>query len=125
MSRFSKYVRGHIERAEQEEKRRVELFNELNIKARSVARFIAEKYGLERVYLFGSLTDPERFHSDSDIDLAVLGLESSRFLDAWGDVEIMLEHPFDLVRLEKVQESLRDTVLSEGVVVYDRSRDEG
>lgn len=101
MSRFAKYIQEHIDRAEHKEKRRLELFGELNIKARAVARSIAEKYGLERVYLFGSLTDCARFHLGSDIDIAVLGLDDSRFLDAWGDVETMLEHPFDLVRLER------------------------
>lgn len=125
MSRFAEYIQGHIDRAEHEEKRRIELFEELNTKARAVARSIAEKYDLERVYLFGSLTDCARFHVGSDIDLAVLGLHASRFLDAWGDVETMLEHPFDLVRLERAQASLWDTVLSEGVVIYDRKGDEG
>jgi len=42
--------------------------------ADTCARFLSDRYGVSKVYLFGSLGRSNGFHERSDIDLAVEGL---------------------------------------------------
>lgn len=48
--------------------------------AQNCANLLAKKYAVRMVYLFGSVAWPERFHADSDIDLAVEGLPDEKHL---------------------------------------------
>jgi len=50
--------------------------------ARQAAQILKEKFGAERVLLFGSLPFPERFHAHSDVDLAAWGVDEKRYYRA-------------------------------------------
>ncbi len=50
--------------------------------ARRAAQLLKDRYGVDRVRVFGSLIHEERFHPGSDIDLAVEGLRPSDFWEA-------------------------------------------
>ena len=54
--------------------------------ARQAAQLLRERYGVLRVRVFGSLLHPGRFHTDSDVDLAVEGLAVDDYWDALADV---------------------------------------
>lgn len=54
--------------------------------ARRAARLLRERYSVPRVLVFGSLLYPERFHSSSDVDLAVEGLAVGDYWDALADI---------------------------------------
>ncbi len=54
--------------------------------AREAARLLRERYGVDRVRAFGSLVHKGRFHSGSDIDLAVEGLKPSEYWSALASV---------------------------------------
>ena len=54
--------------------------------ARQAAELLKERYGAQRVVLFGSVTHPDRFNEWSDVDLAAWGLTSSLWLRAIGAV---------------------------------------
>ncbi len=75
---------------------------------------------IRKVIVFGSAarvdtTDP------GDIDLAVEGLESHRYLDIWLKLEAVAEGvSFDLVDLADASEMLRGKVLEEGVICFER-----
>ncbi len=125
MKDISRYIKGHIESAELEEKEIKRLYGEVYEKAMRAAEVLGKSFGAKRVYLFGSLTSPELFKLSSDIDLAVEGVESSRYLDAWGAVEMLMEHPFDLVQLERVKMSFRKAILEEGELIYESEREKG
>lgn len=76
-------------------------------------RPIAERYGVGRVYLFGSYARGEATE-ESDIDLLVdaenvRGLE---FFGLWGDLEDALEKKLDLVTERTVYEQGQDDLLS-------------
>jgi len=63
--------------------------------ARQAAARLKAEFGVERVMVFGSLTQPDRFTQWSDIDLAVWGLNDQNWLHASaaarvGDIEINL-----------------------------------
>ncbi|MDB9525396.1 nucleotidyltransferase domain-containing protein [Oscillatoria sp. CS-180] len=58
-------------------------------------------YGISRAYLFGSLVRSNRFHSRSDIDLAVDTLEPDRFFGAIAALSEFTGRDVDLVELSK------------------------
>jgi predicted nucleotidyltransferase len=76
-------------------------------------RRLVERHGARRVWLFGSLVAglPS---AESDVDLAVEGLDASRYFAALADLMEVFHGSVDLVRLEDAPESLRTRVLSEG-----------
>lgn len=80
---------------------------------------LAEKYGVERVILFGSRARGD-FRKTSDINLAVSGGEVARFaLDVDEETSTLLK--FDIVDLQReMQEELREAIFREGKVIYER-----
>ena len=83
--------------------------------ARAGARLLKEEFGVRRVFVFGSLVAGARFHSRSDIDLAVEGLDPSVYWRAdcrlealGGDLEI------DLVDLRTAPAHLATRIRRDG-----------
>ncbi len=56
--------------------------------------------GCKEIYLFGSLVNGDNTDK-SDIDLAVTGLRKGDFFEIFGKLMMSLEHPVDLINLEK------------------------
>ena len=84
--------------------------------ARAAAQILKEVFEVEAVYLFGSLLEPEAVHPESDIDLAVTGLDSRRYYEALGELLCRTkDFSVDLVRLEEAQPSLATHILQSGV----------
>ncbi len=50
--------------------------------AHEAAKLLKNSFGVQRVVLFGSLLQPERFHLRSDVDLAAWGLTPTNWLKA-------------------------------------------
>lgn len=48
------------------------------------ASILQREYQVKKVILYGSILDKDRFSENSDIDLAVEGLDGSEFFDATG-----------------------------------------
>jgi predicted nucleotidyltransferase len=65
-----------------------------------IAVDILKEEGCKEIYLFGSLVNGD-FTGESDIDLAVKGLEKKFFFKTLGKLIMELEHAVDLVNLEK------------------------
>ena len=82
-------------------------------------RDLAEKYGLERVVLFGSKARGD-YKKTSDIDLAVTGGNITLFtLDVEEETSTLLS--FDVVNLDgSVQEELRKSIEQEGRLLYEK-----
>lgn len=82
-------------------------------------RDLAEKYGLERVVLFGSRARGD-YKKTSDIDLAVTGGNITLFtLDVEEKTSTLLS--FDVVNLDgSVQEELRKSIEQEGRLLYEK-----
>ncbi|CEP66472.1 Uncharacterised conserved protein, UCP020217 [Moorella glycerini] len=84
--------------------------------AARAAAVLKEKYGAQKVVVFGSLVDRSRFTRWSDIDLAAWGIPDERFYAAVGAVTGLSEKfKVDLVDPEDCRESLRRAIASEGV----------
>ncbi len=100
-------MRAAVEKARQEAER--------------LAQILADEYGVERVYLFGSFAWGKVVRPDSDIDLAVEGLPPRQFFKAYGRLERATHYAFDLVPLEKARPPLRELILKSGMLLYDSS----
>lgn len=75
----------------------------------TVLQSLAQKYHWDELYLFGSLTSPNRFTSDSDIDIAVSGLDKHALLPFIAELSRELGREVDVLRLEecKIGNSIR------------------
>ncbi len=80
---------------------------------------LAKKYNLNTVILFGSRARGDS-HCKSDIDLAVSGGDIMNFsIDIEEEVNTLLT--FDVVDLQKnISEALLDSILKDGVVIYEK-----
>ncbi len=76
---------------------------------------IAERYAVGRVLLFGSSASSET--PPGDIDLAVEGIQPSRFFSFYADLMFALSKPVDLVDLGR-KTKFTDIIRREGVLVY-------
>ena len=67
--------------------------------------------GAKEVFLFGSITSPERFTEHSDIDLAVKGIPEEKRLEVEGKLEdIFGDMEYDILFLEE-ERYLRKEIL--------------
>jgi len=55
--------------------------------------------GCHEIYLFGSLSNGN-FDQNSDIDLAVRGVDPKRYFSIYGQLLLQLKHSLDLVDLD-------------------------
>lgn len=81
---------------------------------RQVARIPAVK----RIWLFGSATGKRAADWRSDIDIAVEGLPIEMELRTWSELDAMLEHPLDLIRVESAP-SLLLSEIKKGILLYE------
>jgi len=58
-----------------------------------------DRYGIEQAYIFGSVTQPGRFHDHSDVDLGVEVINSVLQIDAIADLSMFLLRDVDIVDL--------------------------
>lgn len=86
--------------------------------ARRAARLLKDQHGVQQVALFGSLARGHGFHSRSDVDLAVWGLNEKAFyrlVSQLQDLEPGIE--VDLVMAEDMSPALIDAVEREGILL--------
>lgn len=76
---------------------------------------LKEQFAAKEVILFGSVLNPKQFHQCSDINLAVWGLEESRYLRALACL-LDLDYQFevDLVMAEETRPELVATIIATG-----------
>jgi predicted nucleotidyltransferase len=88
--------------------------------ARRMGSILAGRYGVSRVYLFGSLARGEMVHESSDVDLAVEGLSPDRYFEALVELWDLLPRgaELDLVPVEYASPEMLAIVRSQGVVLH-------
>lgn len=113
------YASAYRRRAEARERARSHRRHVLRERACRMALRLHERFGPDvRVVLFGSVLERDRFHSRSDIDLAVEGLTADEYWDACALLEPLAgDEMLDLVRLETAGRPLRGQVERAGEVL--------
>jgi predicted nucleotidyltransferase len=93
--------------------------------AASVLNAILPRYSkVHRAYLFGSVVRPGAFRLDSDVDVAVEGIEAADYFALWRDLErAMPDWPVDLRDLVPGTH-FAERVQMEGHLIYE-SKDSG
>jgi predicted nucleotidyltransferase len=88
----------------------------LLVKAHEAAAQLKLRFGARRILLFGSLAHGAWFAPDSDIDLAVEGLDGPSYWQAWSLAEQILgDRQVDLVDVTEVSPSLRRVIEDDGI----------
>ncbi|MDH7486697.1 MAG: nucleotidyltransferase domain-containing protein [Anaerolineae bacterium] len=123
MEEYGEYKRHWKRRAERERRERKALAAEARAEARKLGELLVQEFGATRVYLFGSLVRDGAFHGRSDIDLAVEGIAPAQFFKAGAALARACGYRYrvELVELETVGQGMRNLILTEGVVLYDRT----
>jgi predicted nucleotidyltransferase len=89
---------------------------QLLARARELAKILKARFGVQKVVLFGSLAQMSWFSTGSDVDLAVEGLETRYYWQAWKLAEdIIADRPVDFVEIESVSASLKKAIDRYGV----------
>lgn len=103
---------------ENNEKEINERFDEAWAQVYLISDLLKTKYKAEKVIVFGSLTEKQRFHKRSDIDIAVSGIADENFYKAYGEIigkVSMIE--VDLVDTNDCRDSLLAVIKEEGIVI--------
>lgn len=76
--------------------------------AQRAAALLKDQFNARRVILFGSLARHDFFHRRSDVDLAVEGIKSQDFWQAWSALDTLgCDFEINLVDVETALPSLR------------------
>jgi len=115
---YAPYVRAARRRAAAERRALQARYRSAWALARRAAALLRERYAVERVVVFGSLLQRDRFTVHSDVDLAVWGIPWPAYLHALGEVlDLGGEISVELVDVESCHPLLRDVIEREGVAV--------
>jgi len=86
--------------------------------AKKAAELLKEQFGAKRVVAFGSIVQKDLYHLNSDLDIAVWGLDEKKYFRAVARLlELDSSQRVDLVRTEDARGSLRSVIDQEGVVL--------
>ena len=83
--------------------------------ARWAAQLLKQEFGVTRVRLFGSLLETRRVRQESDVDLAVEGLDNAHYLEALSRVLDLSAFSVDLVQLESACASIKEEIERHGI----------
>ncbi len=65
-----------------------------------VIKSVAPRFSVTAAYITGSLVVPDRFHSHSDIDIAVRGLTDTNYFAFIAQVQELLPRQVEIIELE-------------------------
>ena len=116
------YLTAWKEREKEDTEKRLKLFHEARSASEDAARILADEFGAERVYLFGSLLEEDSFSIHSDIDIAVDGLKVELYFKALNHLWDILPKgvSLDLVPIEDANETLKTKILASGIILYEK-----
>ncbi|WP_420645770.1 DUF4365 domain-containing protein [Candidatus Leptofilum sp.] len=98
-----------------------ELFPRLFLEeAERLGQLLASEFAAKSIYLFGSLAWSETYSPQTDIDLAVSGLKPDELYKAIGYLESNTGFSFDLINLAEATPALRERIIQEGKLLYER-----
>jgi len=86
--------------------------------AKAVATYLRTNYHVDKVYIFGFLSDINDFNEWSDIDLSVTGISSHLFYKAVADVtHFDQEFEIDLIDINDCKKEMKATIESFGIEI--------
>ena len=74
---------------------------------------LMKRYSWDEAYIFGSVAKTGKFHSGSDVDIALSGLNKFDYYAFVGDISELLNKRVDVVLLEEC--SFRRSIMKKGI----------
>ncbi|GBF80174.1 nucleotidyltransferase family protein [Aphanothece sacrum] len=74
----------------------------------------ASDYGIEKAYIFGSVTRPGKFYQDSDVDLGVERINPTDYFLAISLLSAYLQREVDIIQLNKCH--FADRIRQKGIL---------
>lgn len=117
---FSEYISGWRKHETATQIRVQERAARARKAAEECAQWLANRYDVRRVWLFGSLAQSQPAHARTDIDLAVEGLAPVDYFAALAGLYSLVEPgvEIDLVPIETAQSAMREHIFREGLILY-------
>ena len=86
--------------------------------AHRLAIVLYRDFGATKVAAFGSITEPERFTENSDIDIVVWGVSYNNCLDAlWETKGLSSEFKIDIINFKSIDSLFRERILSQAIPI--------
>jgi len=83
--------------------------------AQAIAERLYQEFKVEKVYLIGSLLDFDWFHRQSDIDIAVEGLDSKEYFKAFLMIEKLTNgESFHLIDMKDIASEFKTKIITTG-----------
>lgn len=94
----------------------------LSKQQRDIVVQTAKKYGIAKLYLFGSALNlpPPQIH---DYDFAVEGVPPGNFFEFYGELLQVFPKSVDVVNLSGKKTKFSEIVRAEGQIIYDSKKD--
>jgi predicted nucleotidyltransferase len=93
----ARWHKAIFERAAEREKLRISILEQID----TALTTLEKKYHWDDTYLFGSVTQKGKFNLNSDIDIAISGLNKLEHYAFTGEISELLDKPVDVVLLEE------------------------
>ncbi len=87
-------------------------------RGRELSTMLRDRFAAKKVVLFGSVLSSERFKENSDIDLAVEGIEPENYFSALADCQTG-DFPVDLIEIATATRLMKERI-ARGMVLYER-----
>ena len=111
-----KYLR---EKNHKERIHRQDLFKRAVKDFAGMVDYIKKNYENITIYQWGSLMNPEDFDENSDIDIAVAGINSSEvFFKLYGELIKMTDFSLDFVEFDRIDIIHQKSIKEKGRLVY-------
>ncbi len=108
------------EKQESLHRKRLNLWTKAKQDSDNIIKMIREKYEPEKIIQWGSVLESKHFSEASDIDLAVVGIDSIKFMGLLADAEDLTDFPLDLIKWENIHPSFQKIILMKGKIVYEK-----
>ena len=116
--KLDKYKASAAHRRKLEQEQLSQSYRQRWLLAKKAAQLLKAQFGVHKVMAFGSITQMDLYHSRSDLDIAVWGLDEKLYYRAVARLlELDPAERVDLVRIEDARDSLRDVILQEGIIL--------
>ena len=103
------WYQGRQKKFQQREQARVSTIDAI----KKALNHLEEQYTWDDAYIFGSVASTGRYRSESDVDIALSGLDTLDYFAFIGDISELLNKRVDVVRLEECRFS--QSIISKGI----------
>ncbi len=109
------------QKSERKKRKSHDLYIKAKKESEDIIEVIKKKFSVKRIYQWGSILSPERFDENSDIDIAIEGLDSVEdFFELYGIALNKTSFPLDLIEMEKIDKLNRNSIIENGKLIYER-----